>query len=94
MAIDQMMTWIMAPKAHKHLWPYAMRHAVYISNMLPTMALGKHTTPYIALLGIVPYGSHVKVWGCDMYALLYSETRKKFGPEQEKASTLVRPNLC
>ena len=94
MAIDQMMTWIMAPKAHKHLWPYAMRHAVYISNMLPTMALGKHTTPYIALWGIVPYGSHVKVWGCDMYALLYSETRKKFGPEQEKASTLVRPNLC
>ena len=78
------MSWLLAAMAPLYLWPYAYAHAVYISNMLPTAALPPNTTPYILLHQKVPDARHVKVWGCDMYALLYSETRRKFGPHAKK----------
>ena len=94
---EMAMTWIMASKAHKHLWPYAMRHAVYISNMLPTMALGSHA--YNTLYR--PMGNRSQWQSCQSMGMRYvcitlqrdtKEVRSR--SKKSKASTLVKPNLC
>ena len=52
---------ILHSKAPKHLWPYAMRHAVYLNNRLSTNILGKETTPFIEMFHFVPDEKHLKV---------------------------------
>ena len=80
----------MAPKAHKYLWPYAMRHAVYISNMLPTMALGSHA--YNTLYR--PMGNRSQWQSCQsmgMRYMHYSTARHERSsvPEQEKQGIYI-----
>ena len=75
-------------KVPKHLWPYAFKHAVYINNRLPTTILGKHTTPFIEMFNYIPDERHLKVFGCDAYALLHNG--HKHGPTAHKCIHIGR----
>jgi hypothetical protein len=81
---EMAMSWMLAAYVPQFLWPYAYDHAVLITDMLPTSALGELTSPYIEAYGRIPDGSNIKTFGCDMYALLYEETRQKYGPRATK----------
>ena len=76
------MSMMIHAKVPKHLWPYAFRHAVYLLNRLPTASLEYTTTPYIKLLGKIPNEKHLKIFGCDAYALIYDG--HKHGPKANK----------
>jgi hypothetical protein len=65
-------------KVPAFLWPYAFKHAVYINNRLLTSILGKETTPYIEMFHHIPDERHIKVFGCDAYALMRNVA--KHGP--------------
>jgi len=77
-------------KVPKHLWPYAFRHAVCINNRLPTTILGKHTTPFIEMFNYIPDERHLKVFGCDAYALI--NNGHKHGPTAQKCIHIGRQN--
>ena len=63
---EMAMSWMLAAYVPKFLWPYAYDHAVLITDMLPTSALGEHTSPYIEAYGHIPDGSHLRTFGCDI----------------------------
>ncbi|KAG6508843.1 hypothetical protein ZIOFF_034225 [Zingiber officinale] len=47
-------------------WGEAVRHAVYLLNLLPTKALGE-CTPFEAWMGRKPHLAHLRVFGCVAY---------------------------
>ncbi|XP_074264300.1 uncharacterized protein LOC141586560 [Silene latifolia] len=62
----------------KRFWGECLLAATYIINRLPTAILGWRT-PYELLLGSVPsYYDHLKVIGCQCFALIPSKQRDKF----------------
>jgi hypothetical protein len=69
-------------KVPPYLWPYAFRQAVFINNRLPTTILGKRTTPFIEMFHFIPDARHIRVFGCDAYALIHDG--KKHGPKAYK----------
>jgi len=76
------MSQMLHAKVPPYLWPYAFRNAVFINNRLPTTILGKHTTPFIEMFHYIPDARHIKVFGCDAYALIHDG--KKHGPKAFK----------
>ena len=56
-------------------WAEALSTAVYVRNRCPTKLL--NITPYEALLGNKPDISHLRVFGCNAYAHIPSEERRK-----------------
>ena len=66
-----------------NLWAKAIAIAVHILNMSPTQALQK-CTPYQALTGLKPSVTHLKVFGCVVFALMNPQQRKKLDSKSEK----------
>jgi hypothetical protein len=63
-------------------WLDAVLTRQYLVNRLPTSTLPANTTPFEALTGgRKPDLSHLRVWGCDCYVAVPSETRGKAGPK-------------
>ncbi|KAL9258099.1 Retrovirus-related Pol polyprotein from transposon TNT 1-94-like protein [Drosera capensis] len=57
-------------------WGEAVRHAVYLLNLLPTKALGE-CTPFEAWTGRKPHLGHLRVFGCIAYVKLTVPHPKK-----------------
>lgn len=69
--------------APKFLWAEAVNTAIYILNRVPTsQAPGK--TPYEMWCGQKPTLDHLKVFGCDAYAHVPDEKRRKLDTKSEK----------
>ena len=67
-------------------WLDAVLTRQYLVNRLPTSTLSPNTTPFESLTGgRKPDLSHLRVWGCDCYVAIPSETRGKAGPKRFKA---------
>ena len=70
------MTRCMMENLPSFLWGEAMNTAIYTLNRCLTKAVeGK--TPYEAWTGKKPSISHIRVFGCDAYAFVHPEKRKK-----------------
>ena len=69
-----------------HFWGEAVNTAVYVRNRCSTAALdGK--TPFEALTGSVPDMSHLRIFGCEAYALIPGH-RRKFQPRAHRCVLL------
>ncbi|KAH9919775.1 uncharacterized protein BXZ73DRAFT_52470, partial [Epithele typhae] len=49
------------------LWPYAYKHAIYLTNRTPTSALDG-TSPFEKRFGSPPDVSHLRAWGTKVWA--------------------------
>lgn len=49
------------------LWPFALKHVMYVRNRVPHSTTG--TTPYTLFTGEKPDLKHIKVFGCAAYVL-------------------------
>ena len=78
-------------KVPKFLYPFEFRHAVYLSNQLPTRTLDNLSTPYVLLFKRTPDEKHLRVFGCDAYAMLYDTERKKHGPRAKQGIYVGQP---
>ena len=52
-----------------HLWPYALRHAVNISNMTPDKLDGSSKIERFAEVNVSPRIKNFHTFGCPVYAL-------------------------
>lgn len=64
-------------------WAEAVNTAVYILNRCATKAV-KDKTPLEAYSGIKPSVAHFKVFGCECYAHVPKENRRKLDPKSRK----------
>ena len=61
-------------------WGDAVLTVQYLRNRLPTSALPADTTPFEAFYKKKPDISHLRVWGCQCFAIIAPELRSKGGP--------------
>jgi hypothetical protein len=66
------------------LWAYALRYVVYVTNFLPNAALELKSTPFIEVHKRIPDISHLRVFGCDLYAVIPEHAQQSFGPRSRK----------
>ena len=52
------------------LWPYAVKHAVHILNIMPNKILNLQSTPYIEVYHDIPDIGYLRTFGCDAYMVL------------------------
>ena len=71
------------------LWPYAMRHAVWAKNRLPTRANKDRLTPWKMLKDQMPDVTHEKTWGSRVYLTRPHELRLRI--RQPKLSPKADP---
>lgn len=69
----------------QYLWSEAVNTATYIRNRSSTKLL-KDKTPYECWFGYKPSVSHMRVFGCDVVALLKQPGRSKLAPKGIKLS--------
>jgi len=74
---------------HLHFWTECVLIAVHLINCLPT-PLMSHQTPFERLYGKVPTYSHLKVFGCLIYATEVHATHK-FAPRAKRCVFLGYP---
>jgi len=74
-------------KLPKKFWSYAVLHAVYLINRIPTKILNNKSS-YEVLYGEVPYLSILKVFGCLSYASTLPVNRHKFDSRAKKCAFL------
>ena len=58
-------------------WTFAIQHAAYLFNRLPTTTAEGYMSPYQARYGKVPGVGHLHIWGCVCYAHIPEELRSK-----------------
>ena len=61
-------------------WGWAVLTTQYLHNCLPTSVLLSDTTPFEHYRKKKPDLSHLRVWGCQCFALIPPELRSKGGP--------------
>lgn len=74
-------------KLPQKFWAEALATAVYLRNRSPTKAVAD-MTPYEAWTGEKPTVSHLRVFGCDAYAHIPKDERKKLDPKARKCILL------
>ena len=67
----------------KSYWAEAVSTAVYLKNRSPTKAV-QGETPYEAWYGEKPTVDHLRVFGCDAYAHIPKDERRKFDTKARK----------
>ena len=67
----------------KRFWAEALSTAVYLHNRSPTTSL-KDKTPYEAWFGHKPDVNHLRVFGCDTYAHVPKDERRKIDSKAKK----------
>ena len=74
---------------HESFWPYAVDHATYLHNVMPSTKLPDEMSPHQALHGSLPDVGKVRVWGCLVWYLLEERDRKsKLSPRAVPAVNL------
>jgi len=63
----------------------AVLTAQYLRNRLPTSTLPSPTTPFEVIEGVKPDLSHLRVWGCQCFAIIPPEKWTKGGPHRFEA---------
>jgi hypothetical protein len=58
-------------------WPYAIRHAAHIKNIIPHPALPDGTSPYELWTGNKPSVATIRIFGCKATATVPSKCREK-----------------
>ena len=62
---------------HTSLWPYAIRTACYISNVLPSLGSTQSQLVKFAGVAVSPSLQHTHTFGCPVYALQLSLAANK-----------------
>jgi transposase InsO family protein len=75
----------------KDYWQYAMAAAVHITNRLPSRA-NDGRSPYELWTGTVPDISHLRVFGCQAYALVPKQKRQKLDDKATASIFLGYPS--
>ena len=65
-------------------WFKAVKHAVYLINMLPTTTSKSYISTVDFLTGNAPNASELKIWGCKARAIVPKEQRHKEWKEKGK----------
>ena len=65
-------------------WAEAMERAAYIRNRTPTSAIKGNKTPLEVWSGNKPVFSHLKLFGCSVYAYVPETQRKKLDKKAMK----------
>jgi len=86
--IELAVTILVDAKVQLNLWPWAVRHVIQISNMLPNKRLKLQSTPYLEIFDAVPDLSHIRIFGSDAYMWLPDSTRPTLGPKAVKGILL------
>jgi hypothetical protein len=71
---------MLTAKTPYYLWEYAMKTAVMLLNYFPCQALGMTSTPHLEVVGSPPVLSHLKIFGCDVYASIPEHEQSVLGP--------------
>ena len=71
----------------KKFWSYAVLHAIYLINRIPTKILNNKSS-YEVLYNAIPDLSCLKVFGCLSYASTLPVNRHKFDPRARKCAFL------
>lgn len=74
---------MMQSSVPKYLWSYAVMHAVYLINRMPSLIL-QQMSPYQLLNGNLPKLDDLKVFCCLCYASTYVAGRTKFDKRARK----------
>jgi hypothetical protein len=75
------------------LWPYALRHAAYLSNLLPTLPDGQSR---LELFSSIKVGSNMRflhTFGCPVFALHNSLASNKSLPQWDDPRACIGLNL-
>jgi hypothetical protein len=86
--IEAAATMMLHMEVPTNLWEYAIKHAVYVENRLPTEALGNKSTPYFKLYGVKPSLAHLRTFGCLAYHVLPDQQQQYFGARAERGRFL------
>lgn len=70
-------------KLPKKFWGYAVQHAVYIINRVPSKVL-EYKTPYELLHGQLPDLSDLRAFGCLCFVSTHSSHKTKFDPRSRR----------
>lgn len=70
--------------APRELWEEAVRTAMYLTNRVPSDAIGENSIPYLLWSKRKPSGHHLRTFGCAAYALVAKEKRTKLDPKSRK----------
>ena len=65
------------------MWSEAVMTANYVRNRSPHSGTPNNETPYGMWRKIVPTIGHLRVFGCDAYAVVPTHKRDKFTPKAE-----------
>jgi hypothetical protein len=65
------------------MWGEAVRHAVFLLNLLPTKSMGERT-PFEAWTGKKPHLGHLRVFGCTAHAKVTTPNLKKLDDRSEQ----------
>ena len=79
---------MLAANVPHNLWSYAIQHAIYLLDRLPTKATHMATTAFVETYGYIPDISHLRTFGCDAFAYIQEGQRTSFGPRAEKGLML------
>jgi IS30 family transposase len=71
-----------------YLWPYAVKAAIHILNILPNSSLNMESSPYYQIHQQPANITHLRVFGCDCYANIPETQRTHFGLRAIKATFL------
>ncbi|MCP4491938.1 MAG: DDE-type integrase/transposase/recombinase [Gammaproteobacteria bacterium] len=74
-------------KLPKKFWAEALNTAVYLKNRSPATAVTK-MTPFQAFYGHKPSVRHLRIFGCNAYAHIPKDERKKLDPKSRKCRFL------
>ena len=75
---------MMTTKVPYYLWEYTMRTAVMLLNHFPCQALEMKSTPHLEVFGTPPLLSHLRIFGCDVYATIPEHEPQVLGPRSWK----------
>ena len=67
----------------KHFWNFAVSHAVFLINRLPSKVLN-NKTPIELLYNTPPDISIIKIFGCECFASTLSNSRTKLDPRARR----------
>ena len=86
-------TMMIAARAPKNLWAYALAHATHVWNRLPHTANPRNCTPHELFYGTPPTWKHIRIWGCKCFVHIDRQKRKKLDPKVYKARYLGWDNV-
>ena len=72
--VEGALSMLIQAKLPSCLWPYAVKHVIYVRNRVPHSSTG--ATPYSLMTAKTPSLKNVKVFGCTAYVLRQTEGSK------------------